>query len=100
VYVGLYSRGFAAELVDGECCVLMWTYDGEWKLFETSVSVKRSVSGRMDGIYGPGSSSAKEGLRARIEGLERIEAEDEGLEGIRGIESESEVECIPGQSNR
>jgi hypothetical protein len=48
--------------------------------------------------YRPGSSSTKEGLAARAEKLERIEADEEGLGGIRGIESESEVECI--QSNR
>jgi len=42
----------------------------------------------------PGSSGNKEGLRARIEGTERFEAADEGLEGIRWIESENEVECI------
>ena len=42
----------------------------------------------------PGSSVNKEGLRVRIEGLERFEAADEGLEGIRGMERESDVECI------
>lgn len=41
----------------------------------------------------PVSSGNKEGLRARIEGVERIEAADEGLE-TRGMESESDVECI------
>lgn len=42
----------------------------------------------------PGSSGNKEGLRARMEGVERIEAADEGLERLRGIESECDVECI------
>jgi hypothetical protein len=42
----------------------------------------------------PGSSGNKEGLRARMEGVERNEAADEGLERLRGIESEYEVECI------
>ena len=42
----------------------------------------------------PVSSGNKEGLRARIEGVERVEAADEGLEGTRGIESERDVECI------
>ncbi len=49
-----------------------------------------------DGI--PGSSGNKEGLRARIEGVERCEAADEGLERKRGIERESDVECIRVQS--
>ena len=31
----------------------------------------------------PGSSITKEGLRARVEGLERIEADEDGLEGKR-----------------
>jgi len=65
---------------------------------QTGVSMKRCIEvvERTDFIL-PGSSSTKEGLRARVEGLERIEAEEEGLEGIRCTESESEVECI--QSN-
>jgi hypothetical protein len=42
----------------------------------------------------PGSSVNKEGLNARIEGMERFEAAEEGLEGIRWIERESDVECI------
>lgn len=40
------------------------------------------------------SSGNKEGLRARIEGVERIEAADEGLEETRGMERERDVECI------
>ena len=42
----------------------------------------------------PVSSGNKEGLRARIEGVERNEAADEGLGVTRGTESESDVECI------
>jgi hypothetical protein len=42
----------------------------------------------------PVSSGNKEGLRARIEGVERFEAADEGLVGTRGMVSESDVECI------
>jgi len=42
----------------------------------------------------PVSSGNKEGLRARIEGVERIEAAEEGRGGARGMESESDVECI------
>jgi hypothetical protein len=42
----------------------------------------------------PVSSGNKEGLRARIEGVERNEAADEGLGVTRGMESESDVECI------
>jgi hypothetical protein len=58
---------------------------------QTSVSRDTMAKER---IYRPGSSSTKEGLAARAEKLERTEAEEEGLEGMRGIESESEVECI------
>jgi hypothetical protein len=46
------------------------------------------------GMYLPVSSGNKEGLRARIEGVERIEAADEGLGETRGSERESDVECI------
>ena len=42
----------------------------------------------------PVSSGNKEGLRARIEGAERFEAVEEGLEGTRGMERERDVECI------
>jgi hypothetical protein len=42
----------------------------------------------------PVSSGNKEGLRARIEGVERFEAVEEGLGGTRGMERERDVECI------
>jgi hypothetical protein len=45
------------------------------------------------------SSGNKEGLRARIEGVERVEAADEGLRGTRGMERESDVECIQSPSS-
>jgi hypothetical protein len=48
----------------------------------------------------PVSSGNKEGLSARIEGVERVEAADEGLGRTRGMESESEVECIQSQTWR
>jgi len=42
----------------------------------------------------PVSSGKKEGLRAQIEGVERVEAADEGLVGTQGLLSKSDVECI------
>lgn len=48
----------------------------------------------------PVSSGNKEGLRARIEGVERIEAADEGLGVTRGMLRESDVECIQSQTWR
>jgi len=68
---------------------------------QTSVSRDTIHEWAKERIYRPGSSSTKEGLAARAEKLERIEAEEEGLEGgIRGIESESEVECIQVRRSR
>jgi len=55
---------------------------------------------REKGRYLPVSSGNKEGLRARIEGVERFEAVDEGLEGTRGIEREKDVECIQSPTAR
>ena len=57
--------------------------------------VKPRAASKERGTDLPGSSVNKEeGLRARMEGKERVEAAEEGLEGIRGMESESDVECI------
>lgn len=78
----------------------MWTYDGEGRLFlGTRVSkcyreTRAASKKKGEGTDLPGSSVNKEGLRVRIERLERFEAADEGLEGIRGMERESDVECI------
>lgn len=55
---------------------------------------------RENGTGLPVSSGNKEGLRARIEGVERNEAADEGLGVTRGMESESDVECIQSQTWR
>jgi hypothetical protein len=49
---------------------------------------------RKKGMDLPVSSGTKEGLRVRIEGVERFEAVDEGLEGTRGMVREKDVECI------
>jgi len=57
-------------------------------------STKRCIESRK-GV--PGSSSTKEGPRAHVEGLERIEA-DEGVEGMWCIESLlEEAELFPNE---
>jgi hypothetical protein len=58
------------------------------------------VGFREKGADLPVSSGNKEGLSARIEGVERFEAVDEGLEGTRGIEREKDVVCIQSPTVR